>query len=444
MATSKPRIQKSYDHRLRELVRAMGDVSVVAELGVPRSTAVGWLSGPARPVITADVLDMDHARLQAEVLKLRRQVRRLGAVSRILLALVRATGVHLDRVRAPEGAARTRLLRAIACAERVLSLQGTLRVLRLSPSRYHQWRQAERPCGLDAVNAAADGARCPRTMPTRLTADEVLEIKTMVMSPEYRHVSTGRLAILAQRLGRVFAAPATWYKLVQERGWRRPRTQVHPRRPREGVRASEPDELWHIDTTVIRLLDGTKVYLHAVLDSFSRRILAWRVTEGFEVATTMAILEAAARGAVSAEDLPTLVADGGVENVNAEVDELVASRLLRRVVALKDVVFSNSMIEAWWRTLKYQWLFLNTLDSCTAVRRLVAFYVVAHNAEIPHSAFRGQTPDEMYYRRGHEIPDRLEAARQQARAARLAANREVTCRECRAMAETFTEVPAAG
>jgi hypothetical protein len=46
---------------------------------------------------------------------------------------------------------------------------------------------------------------------TRLTVDEVLTIKTMEMSPEYRHISTGRLAILAERRGRVFAAPATWY-----------------------------------------------------------------------------------------------------------------------------------------------------------------------------------------------------------------------------------------
>jgi transposase InsO family protein len=35
--------------------------------------------------------------------------------------------------------------------------------------------------------------------------------------------------------------------------------------------------MWHIDTTVIRLLDGTRAYLHAVIDNFSRRILGWRV-----------------------------------------------------------------------------------------------------------------------------------------------------------------------
>jgi len=103
----------------------------------------------------------------------------------------------------------------------------------------------------------------------------------------------------AQRLGRVFAAPATWYRLVRERGWRRPRTRVHPAKPKDGVPASKPDELWHIDMTVIRLLDGTKVYLYAVIDNFSRRILAWRVTENFSVATTVAIVHAANRGAAT-------------------------------------------------------------------------------------------------------------------------------------------------
>ena len=88
------------------------------------------------------------------------------------------------------------------------------------------------------------------------------------------------------------------------------------------------------------------------------------------------------------------------------------------------------MIEAWWRTLKHQWLYLNTLDSIAAVRRLVEFYVAAHNSEIPHSAFRGQTPDEMYAARGQEIPEQLEAAKRRAQAARVETNRAVSCAMC--------------
>ena len=145
------------------------------------------------------------------------------------------------------------------------------------------------------------------------------------------------------------------------------------------------------------MIDGTKVYLHAVIDNFSRRILSWRVAEQLEVASTVAVLREAARRAVSADNIPTLVADAGVENVNTDVDGLIESGLMSRVLALKDVMFSNSMIEAWWRTLKYQWLFLNVLDSVATVVRLTAFCVEAHNTEIPHSALRGQTPGEIYY-----------------------------------------------
>ena len=55
------------------------------------------------------------------------------------------------------------------------------------------------------------------------------------------------------------------------------------------------------------------------------------------------------------------------------------------------------MIESWWRTLKHQWLFLNELGSVSALRRLINYYVEEYNARLPHSAFRGQTPDEMYF-----------------------------------------------
>ena len=74
--------------------------------------------------------------------------------------------------------------------------------------------------------------------------------------------------------------------------------------------------------------------------------------------------------------------------------------MLRRLLAFTELKFSNSMIEAWWRSLKHQWLFLHPLDSVATIRRLVAFYVDEHNHVLPHSAFRGQTPDEMYFGTG--------------------------------------------
>ena len=61
----------------------------------------------------------------------------------------------------------------------------------------------------------------------------------------------------------------TWAKLVRQRGWRRPRRRVYPAKPKTGIRATHPNEYWHIDVTVIRLLDDTKCYLHS-LESFTQ------------------------------------------------------------------------------------------------------------------------------------------------------------------------------
>ena len=91
-------------------------------------------------------------------------------------------------------------------------------------------------------------------------------MKEMATSEDYRHVPTGTLSVLAQRLGKVFASPATWYRVVRRYRLRRPRRRVHPPKPKVGIRAPASNGVWHIDTTVIKLLDGTRTYLHAVID----------------------------------------------------------------------------------------------------------------------------------------------------------------------------------
>jgi transposase InsO family protein len=176
---------------------------------------------------------------------------------------------------------------------------------------------------------------------------------------------------------------------------------MYPAKPKVGVRAARPNEYWHVDVTVIRLITGLKIYLHAVIDNFSRRILAWRLAERLDPTTTWEVLLQAGKeiGCV-----PTVVADPGVENVNEQVDGLVETGVLNRILALVEVAFSDSMIEACWRSLRHQWLYLHMLDSITSVKRLIAFWVDQHNTTMPHSAFRGQTPDGVYFGTGNHVP----------------------------------------
>jgi putative transposase len=186
----------------------------------------------------------------------------------------------------------------------------------------------------------------------------------------------------------------------------------------------------HIDTTVIRLLDGTLAYLHAVIDNFSWRILAWRVADTFAPVNSVAVLLETSRGATRSACAPVVLTDAGVENVNAQVDELIDTGVLRRLLAFTELKFSNSMIEAWWGSLKHQWLFLHSLDSVATIRRLVAFYVHEHNTVFPHSAFRGQTPNEMYFCTGDAVPADLTARAAPVRRARMEANRSASCEMC--------------
>jgi transposase InsO family protein len=259
-------------------------------------------------------------------------------------------------------------------------------------------------------------------MVQRLTYRELETIGDMVQSAEHRHMSIRGLALHAQRIGKVFAHPATWSKLIRERGWRRPRLRLYPARPKVGLRALAPNEAWHVDVTIIKLLDGTKAYVHAVIDNFSRRILAWIVAEHLDPMNTCDVLRTAAEH-IGATTKASVFMDSGVENLNGTVDRVFDGGGLRRVIAQIDVSFSNSMIEAWWRSLKHQWLFLHHLDNLATVKRLVAFYVTEHNGTLPHSAFDGQTPDEMYFCRGGQVPDDLSARRRIAREQRLASNR---------------------
>jgi putative transposase len=423
------RRQRHDDHRLRDLVFRTGDVSIATDLNVPRSTAAGWVCGDLSPVVSLDVVSLSMVDLQAEVLKLRRRMETLRGVVRLLVTLRRISDSQLEGTRVSDPSTRARLLRAAEHAEHVLPRRAVLKILGISAARYAGWKRRERGCDVP------EQVSCIRSTPTRLTADEMAAIKKMATDERYRHVPTSRLSVLAGRLGKVFASPTTWYRLVREREWSRPRLRRHPRPPKEGIRASGPDEIWHIDTSQLRLLDGTKVWLHAVIDNFSRRVLAWRVTDRFPVESTVSVLEEAAALAVTRDVQPELIADGGVENFNAEVDGLVATGMLRRVRALVDVKFSNSMIESWWSTLKHQWLYLHRLESVAGVRRHVAFYVPEYNGEIPHSAFRGQTPDEVYYGHGGRIPIDLEAARRAARARRLATNRGASCGRCASKSE---------
>lgn len=406
--------RRHYDHRIRQAIVATGNPHLFPSLKIPRSTARTWIRRGSRRVVSVSDHHGDVAGLHGEIADLRAKARFYFVVACVLLAVIRATGVRLDSGRIPDGRNKADLLRAIMLGSRHVPLSRLLRLVGLTAPRFHAWKRREVRCELD------DRPSCPRTRPSKLTAEEVQIIKSHVLDPAQRHMSIRALCFHAQRWGQVFASVTTWRRLIRERGWRRPRTRVYPVKPKYGVRGASPNTWWHIDLTVIRLLDGTKVYLHAIIDNFSRKILAWELAQRVCGETTTRILERAARFLDGRE--VNLMADSGVENVNHDVDALLEQSPIRRVLAQVEMSESNSMIEAFWRSLRHQWLYLHELDSIAKVKSLVAFYVEQHNCVMPHAAFDGRTPDEVYFGTGSSVAHELASGRAAARSSRLAVN----------------------
>ena len=122
-------------------------------------------------------------------LTIRKRFNWIVALFRLVVVLVKVSGYSLDNSRLPDGPKKTKLLRAIELSLSVIPLLVALRLLRLSPSRYHTWKN-EDECGLDDISS------CPRISPKQLTPTEVKTIQNMVTSEDYRHVTTSSLALL--------------------------------------------------------------------------------------------------------------------------------------------------------------------------------------------------------------------------------------------------------
>src|SRR3974377_2020770 len=106
------RSQQRYDHRLRNLVQRTGDLTVATDLGVPRSTARGWLGEAPTVVVSLDVTGLTEPEPRQEGFKLRRRVWKLKALLRFVLVLLQTSGFRLTVARLPNGRDKRRILRA--------------------------------------------------------------------------------------------------------------------------------------------------------------------------------------------------------------------------------------------------------------------------------------------------------------------------------------------
>lgn len=193
--------------------------------------------------------------------------------------------------------------------------------------------------------------------------------------------------------------------------YRRPRTtnpepghKIYPYLLR-GLEIVRPNQVWAMDITYIPMAKGF-VYLAAVLDWFSRRVLSWRVSITMEAAFCVETLE------------DTLAKHGKPDIFNTDQGSQFTCPAFTGVLAKHDVKISmdgkgawrdNVFVERLWRSVKYEEVYLHAYDSVDAARDGIGRYLDLYNRRRPHSSLDGRTPDDAYFETTIMPPIRLAA-----------------------------------
>jgi putative transposase len=160
-----------------------------------------------------------------------------------------------------------------------------------------------------------------------------------------------------------------------------------------GVLIDRPNHVWAMDISYIPMRRGF-VYLAAVVDVASRRVLSHRVSITMEAAFCVEALEEA------------LAKHGRPEIFNTDQGSQFTSLDFTRVLLDAKVAISmdgkgawrdNVFVERLWRSVKYEEVYLCAYDSVSEARASIGRYLAFYNERRPHSSLDGRTPDEAYF-----------------------------------------------
>ncbi|MBB6229426.1 putative transposase [Polymorphobacter multimanifer] len=188
-------------------------------------------------------------------------------------------------------------------------------------------------------------------------------------------------------------------KMAIEAIYRRPNTskpapghKVYPYLLRK-LAVTRPNQVWATDITYIPMARGF-VYLIAIVDWFSRRVLAWRLSITLETDFCIEALEEA------------LARFGAPEIFNTDQGSQFTSMAFTSVLIREKVAISmdgrgawrdNVFVERLWRSVKYEEVYLRAYGSVSEARSSLGRYLTFYNGRRPHSSLDRKTPDHVYF-----------------------------------------------
>jgi putative transposase len=193
----------------------------------------------------------------------------------------------------------------------------------------------------------------------------------------------------AKRLMRMMAIEAIYQKPNTSKG--HPDHKVYPYLLR-GLTIERPNQVWCADITYIPMAKGF-VYLVAVMDWFSRRVLSWRVSITMETDFCVEALREATELYGQPEIFNT---DQGVQFTSAAFADELASRGVRISMDGKGRYLDNIFIERLWRSLKYEEVYIKAYGSVAEARRSLGEWLAFYNDVRPHQSLEYRTPREKF------------------------------------------------
>jgi putative transposase len=172
----------------------------------------------------------------------------------------------------------------------------------------------------------------------------------------------------------------------------------HPKHPvypylLKNLTIDRPNHVWATDITYIPMRRGF-VYLVAILDWATRKVLAHRVSISMTTDFCVEALEEAIARYGPPEIFNT---DQGSQFTSAEFTRVLADNSIKISMDGKGRWVDNVFVERLWRSVKYEHVYLHAYESVTEAREQLAGYFEFYNGERPHSALDARTPDAAYF-----------------------------------------------
>ena len=261
--------------------------------------------------------------------------------------------------------------------DHALSITGQAKLLNISRGTVYYLPQPVSPADLALMRRLDELHLEHPFMGARMLRDQLLRQGLRVGR---RHVRT-----LMLRMGIAALAPQPGTSK------RAPGHKIHPYLLRK-LAITRANQVWALDTTYIPMARGF-VYLTAVVDVASRRVLAHKVAITLEACHAREVLEQAFARYGTPEIVNT---DQGSQFTALEFTDAVLARGCRLSMDGRGAWRDNVFVERVWRSVKYERVYLKAYESVSAARADIADYLNWYNTQRPHSSLGKLTPHEQY------------------------------------------------